>query len=226
MEKITAILTLILTIGLSPLCAQNPPTTFKDTLPKDIVCIDKSSAMIPNLTGWSDASRLVLEEITKKYGKPDGVNDDELVWIKKGVWDKICISKKETQHNFPYDHTDILQTTISYKVPIIKMSELGNFNGSITFDRTQGTMSARCDNEATNFLALNLAYDIITNSKTVEQARDAFGKIVQEKMRGGNPMYMQKIVFTLQKDTTHSDKNTTGLTKAEVMKGAKKIGQE
>ena len=226
MKNIKAIHTLILTIGLSQLYAQNPPTTFIDTSKTTIVCIDKSSAMIPNLTGWSDASRLVLEDITKKYGKPDGVNDDELVWIKKGIWDKICISKKETQHNFPYDHTDMLQTTISYKVPIIKMSELGNFDGSITFDRTQGTMSARCDNEANNFLALNLAHDIITNSKTVEQARDAFGKIIQEKMSGGNPMYMQKIMFTLQKDTGNPDKNTTGLTKAEVMKGVKKIGQE
>jgi hypothetical protein len=226
MKKIITIFTLILTIGLSLICAQNLPTTFKDTSKTNIVCIDKSSAMIPNLTGWSDASRLVLEEISKKYGKPDGVNDDELVWIKKGVWDKICVSKKETQHNFPYEHTDMLQTTINYKVPIIKMTELGNFDGSITFDRTQGTMSVRCDNEATNFLALNLAHDIITNSKTVEQARDAFGKIIQEKMSGGNPIYMQKILFTIQKDTTNSDKNTTGLTKAEVMKGLKKIGQE
>ena len=180
--------------------------------------------MMPYVSNWPEASRMAVKEISDKYGKPDGVTKDELIWMKKGVWKKICINKKESKHSFPIEHTDMMQTTISYKVPTDMMDELGKFDGSVTFDRTQGTMSARCDKEGNNFLALNLANDIITVKKSVEEARKAYGDIVKEKMNGGNPMYMQKLTFSPQENTTDPDVNTTGLTKEDVMKGMKKNG--
>jgi hypothetical protein len=44
------------------------------------------------------------------------------------------------QTQFPVEHTDMMQTTIMYNVPEDKMDDLGMFDGSVTFDRTQGTM--------------------------------------------------------------------------------------
>lgn len=177
---------------------------------------------LADVSNWSTASQMAVDEITKKYGEPNGVTADELIWIKAGVWQKICITKMESKHSFPIEHTDMMQTTIMYKVPEDKMDDLGMFDGSVTFDRTQGTMSARCDKEGNNFLALNLANDIITNKKTVAQARTAYGDIVKQKMNGGNPDYMTKLIFASQSNSADADKNTTGLTKAEVTAAAEK----
>ena len=124
----------------------------------------------------------------------------------------------ESKHSFPIEHTDMMQTTINYNVPEDKMDDLGKFDGSVTFDRTQGTISARCDQEANNFLALNLANDIIIGKKTVEQARKAYGDIVKDKMKGRNPVYMSKLTFSPKSNTADPDKNTTGLTKEKVSK--------
>ena len=189
---------------------------------KNTMKTNKSGGMAPDLTGWPEPSRMAVDEITSKYGNPDGGSDDELIWMDKGVWKKIRINKAETKHSFPIEHTDMMETTISYKVPVYFMEELGRFDGSITFDRTQGTMSARCDKEANNFLALNLAHDIIRGKKSVQQARKAYGNIVKEKMNGGNPLYMQKLTFSTQEGAADPDKNTTGLRKEDVMKGVKK----
>jgi len=177
---------------------------------------DKKTMLAPDVSNWPEASKMAVDEITAKYGKPDGVTADELFWLKKGVWKKICISKMESKHSFPIEHTDMMQTTISYDVPEDKMDDLGKFDGSVTFDRTQGTMSARCDKEGNNFLALNLANDIVMSKKTVEQARKAYGDIIKEKMKGGNPVYMEKLTFGVKSNTADPDKNTTGLTKEEV----------
>lgn len=191
----------------------------KQTMQENVMASDSKSSMsktsgkMPDLSGWPEASRMAAEEITAKYGNPDINSPDELIWMNKGVWKKICIIKNETKHSFPIEHTDMMQTTISYKVPVDKMDDLGKFDGSVTFDRTQGTMSARCDIEGNNFLALNLANDIVTGKKTVEAARKAFGDIVKEKMNGGNPLYMQKLTFSTHKNAADPDKNTTGLTK-------------
>ena len=138
---------------------------------------ENNLVLTSSLTGmddWPETSKMAVKEITDKYGKPDATNAEEQVWMNKGVWKKICINKKESKHSFPIEHTDMMSSTIMYKVPVDKMDELGKFDGSVTFDRTQGTMSARCDQEANNFLALNLAHDIITDKKSVEEARTAY----------------------------------------------------
>lgn len=194
-----------------------------NTMPGDNkMVMDKKEIPMPDVSTWPKASQMAVQEITTKYGKPDGVTGEEIFWMKKGVWNKICITKMESKHSFPIEHTDMMQTTISYKVPEDKMDELGKFDGSVTFDRTQGTISARCDKEANNFLALNLANDIITGKKTVEQARKAYGDIVKAKMGGADPAYMQKLNFSAQANTADPDKNTTGLTKMDVAVGIEK----
>jgi len=188
------------------------------------MAMDKKNmlSMMPEIGKWPEASQMAVAEITGKYGKPDGITADELIWMNKGDWKKICINKKETKHSFPVEHTDMMQQTINYNVPEGKMDQLGRFDGSITFDRTQGTMSARCDMEGNNMLALNLANDIVTGKKTVEQARDAYADIVKEKMNGGSPEYMMKLTFSQHQNAADPDKNTTGLTKEDVMNGIKK----
>ena len=60
---------------------------------------------------------------------------------------------------------------------------------------------------------MNLANDIVTGTKTVETARQAYGDLVKEKMNGGNPLYMQKLTFSTQKNAADPVVNTTGLSK-------------
>lgn len=148
-----------------------------------------------DVKNWPEASKMAVTKTTEAYGKPTGITEEELVWSEAGPWKTIRISKEETKHSFPLEHTDMLQMTVMYNVPEDKMDELGQFDGSVTFDRTQGFMSARCDLEANNFLALNLANDIITDKKSVEEARRAYADILMEKMNGGNPEYLQKLAF-------------------------------
>jgi hypothetical protein len=209
---------LILTglISTAALAQKTPVRLAPDTLAYE------SKNVVADTSSWPVASRMAVKEITEKYGKPDGVTAEEFIWLNKGVWKKICITKSESKHSFPIEHTDMMTTVINYKVPHDKMDDLGKFDGSVTFDRTQGTLSARCDQEGNNLLAINLANDIITGKKTVDQARTAYGNIVKEKMSGANPAYMQKLSFTTETNTTDPDKNTTGLTKEDVSKGVRK----
>ena len=178
--------------------------------------------MMPDIKTWPEASQMAVAEMMGKYGKPDIMGPEELGWMNKGQWKMIHVNKKDSKHSFPVEHTDMMQQCISYKVPEGKMDELGRFDGSVTFDRTQGLMCARCDKEGNNLLALNLANDIVTGKKSVDEARKAYGDIVKEKMNGGSPEYMMKLTFAPMIDAADPDKNTTGLTKEDVMKGAKK----
>lgn len=86
----------------------------------------------------------------------------------------MILHHDEIPHEFPFPHTDLLEQAISYRVPVDKYSDLAAFNGSVHADRTRGELAASCGNESLNILALNLAHDIISGTKSVDEARAAY----------------------------------------------------
>jgi hypothetical protein len=166
-----------------------------------------------DLKSWPMASQMAAKEQMGKYGKPDEMTPTMLVWHNNGVWKKTVISKMESKHRFPKAHTDVMEQCISYKVPLDKYDELAMFDGSVTVDRTQGTIAARCDKEENNLLALNLAHDVITGKKSVEGAREAYGKIVMDAMNGQKSDYMKKLQFSADMSAPDADMTTVGMDK-------------
>ncbi len=147
----------------------------------------------------------------EKYGKPDEMTSTMAVWHNNGPWKKTVISKMESKHDFPKTQMDCMEQCINHKVPLDMYDELAQFDGSVTVDRTQGTIAARCDKEENNFLALNLAHDVITKKKSVEEARQAYGDMIKQAMSGNKPEYMKKLMFTSEMNSPDSDVNTIGM---------------
>jgi hypothetical protein len=58
-------------------------------------------------------------------------------------------------------------------VPPDKFDELAEYDGSVIVERTKGEIAARCDLEGANFLALNLAHEIVTGKRSVDGQQGA-----------------------------------------------------
>jgi len=164
----------------------------------------KSTAM--SHEDWPAASKKAADEMIAKYGQPDGRTSDMLVWYNNGIWLKTVVYKMEMKHDFPMSHTDVLEQWINYRVPLDKYNDLARYDGSVTVNRTNGTISARCDMESMNILALNLSYDIINNVKSLAQARDEYGKNAMAFKKGDKPAYTQKLNFSSDKSAPDPDK--------------------
>ncbi|MGI8952665.1 MAG: hypothetical protein ACR2FN_13905 [Chitinophagaceae bacterium] len=173
----------------------------------DNMAMDKQM-MMPDLTTWPEASQMAAKEMMDKYGKPQIMSDKMLVWVNNGVWNRTIVYKHEAQHNFPVPHKDVMQQFISYKVnDLDKVDELAEFDGSVVVDRTQGEISARCDKEANNILALNLANDVATGKKSVKEAREFYAKTIAMAMKGEKPEYTQKLMFSANASAADPDKS-------------------
>jgi hypothetical protein len=178
---------------------------------------------MPDLKGWPEASQLAAKEMIKKYGKPDQVTESMLVWKNNGPWKKTKIVNTETPHSFPVDHTDVMEQTINYNVPVEKFSALAEYDGSVTARRTDGELSAKCDKEGANFLAINLAHDIITGKKTVAQAREFYATTIKEfALNNKMSPYMQALQFTPSNDMK-GDKDKHGVSEDDNAKITKKM---
>lgn len=155
---------------------------------------------------WPAQPKEVATTIIQKYGEPDEVTERLLIWYNNGPWKKTIVSKEEVPHDFPMPHTDIVEQFIDYKVPADKFDDLAEYDGSVIVERTKGVISARCDKEEMNFLALNLAHDVITGKKSVEQARDFYAKTVKAFKNGDKDPYTQAFQFSIPSgDTGYKD---------------------
>jgi hypothetical protein len=133
---------------------------------------------------WPMKPREAASMLIAKYGQPDAVGDRVLIWYDKGSFKKIALMRDEQPHSFPMPHTDFLTQTVMYRVPLDKVDEMTAYDGSIWFHRTRGELSAQCDVEEMNYLALNLAHDVATGARTVEDARAFYSKTAMEFKQG------------------------------------------
>ncbi|MBW3624333.1 MAG: hypothetical protein KY468_13075 [Armatimonadetes bacterium] len=155
---------------------------------------------------WPKMSKSAANEVIKKYGLPNEGMPSRLIWYNTGPWKRTIVNRDEIPHNFPQPHSDVLEQFIDYQVPPERVSDLARFDGSVIVERTKGEVSARCDMEAANILAINLMHEIVTGKRTVEEAREFYSETSAAYVMNRPAPYAEAFQFPLpQGDTTDAD---------------------
>ena len=171
------------------------------------------------ITDWPDTAKKAAKEMMDKYGNPDELTESMLIWENTGPFTHTIVYKEEIQHDFPMPHKDVLEQIINYDVPVDKYDELAAYDGSVIVERTRGTMAARCDKEGANYLALNLANDVIKGTKTVEEAREFYADAIMKMLKGENVAYMQSLTFDLpEENITNPDITIMNMSEVKELK--------
>lgn len=144
------------------------------------------------IAGWKSKPQEVARAMLAKYGLPEEATPMRLIWHHTGPWKRTEVVNEEIPHNFPRPHTDMLLQAIDYPVPPETFDQLAEFDGSVIAERTKGELAARCDMEEANFLALNLAHDIVTGVRSVAQARQFYAEVMRQRRP---PEYLQGLRF-------------------------------
>ena len=154
------------------------------------------------MVAWPEEAREAATAVVKAYGEPHEATDSALTWNKVGPWKRVVAQRAFWQHDFPAPHTDSVETVVDYRVPPEMFGPITRFDGSVMLERTTGEASARCHDEQANSLALNLMHDIVTRTKTVEEARDYYGVEFLDARRKRPTPYMDKLNFTPSEGST------------------------
>jgi hypothetical protein len=171
------------------------------------------------IADWPAMSMRAAKEILKKYGRPNEATPSRLIWYNNGPWKRTIAYRDEIPHNFPQPHSDTVEQFIDYHVPPDKFSDLAKFDGSVIVERTKGEVSARCDMEAANFLALNLMHEIVTGKQTVKEARRRYSEITSAYVMNRPAPYAERFQFKLPQEET-ADTDETMIASA-IMRQAK-----
>jgi hypothetical protein len=171
---------------------------------------------------WPKMSKAAVEEIVGKYGPPNEAMDSRLIWYNNGPWKRTICYRDEVPHHFPNPHSDTLECVIDYRVPAEMFSELAKFDGSVIVERTKGEVSARCDMESANFLALNLMHKIVTGELNAEQAREVYTETAAAYVVSRSAPLAEGFQFQLAQEQTN-DTDTTTIAGAMLRQTAGKV---
>jgi hypothetical protein len=170
------------------------------------------------IDSWSTVPREAAERTIHRYGTPNEGTPSRLIWYDNGPWLRTIVYRDEVPHNFPKPHTDVLEQFVSYRVPLEKFDDIAAFDGSVIPERTKGEVSARCDMEEMNILALNLMHDIVTGERNVEDARNFYAEAAMAFMKNEPSSYTASLRFdTRTQDAADPDEtNMTPMMKKMV----------
>ncbi len=170
----------LLSVGVA---AQAPPQAMqqdKKPMPGEMHAAMKSEQVIAS---WKPAPKAAAERMIKKYGEPAEVTTMRLIWHDNGPWKYTEVMNEEIEHNFPIPHKDAMHQAVNYKVDPSKADDILEFDGSIILNRTAGMIGAMCDKEPANFPAVNLAHEVATGKKSVDEARKQYAMSIDLLMK-------------------------------------------
>ncbi len=187
------------------------PAIAADRMPGHPPVITDLSSVDVQLADWPESSRKAARKMVEKYGAPQEATSSLLLWRQTGPWKRTIVYKEEVAHDFPMPHVDVIQQYIDFRVPVEKFDELARFDGSVIADRTKGEISARCNSEEGNILAINLAKEILDGKRSVDGARTAMHEAVMKLTAGTPPAIAQTFQFNVARGgTADRDKSVMG----------------
>lgn len=163
---------------------------------------------------WNEHAREAARLMFEKYGAPQEVTQNRLVWHENRPWRMTAVINQQVEHNFPVAHRDVLVQSLAFDFPVERFPEVAQFDGSITVNRTAGEVTVQCDREEHNFIAVNLAHDIAAGNLNAAQARQRMAELAEAVKNGQQPSYATDIRFNLpvsnrtgDPDRPHSSRN-------------------
>lgn len=144
---------------------------------------------------WSESARATARAMIAKYGEPSRYTDGALVWFNNGPWAKTVAYRSAWPHFLGKRDKDYLEQTIAYRVPVEKVDDLKRFDRRLEVNESSGQLSSRSESEAMNFLALNLADEIVKEKRSVEDARDFYTKTESLSKAGKSSRYLDGFLF-------------------------------
>lgn len=137
---------------------------------------------------WSEASRLTAERLIDKYGPPDAIAAGALAWKGARPFKRIVLWDEPLGPG--------LEETVPYGVPQDRRKDLEALGGLVWASPDGMELTAQSDAESSNFLALNIADDILRGRTSPSRGRQAFDRTLSLSASGKSSRYMEGLMFS------------------------------
>lgn len=147
------------------------------------------------IVGWPTLAQRLALQMIELYGRPDEVGEDALSWRGNGPWLRTTVHRHaRTRRPFRRD-ADFLENTVRYDVPRRFLEDLARFDPGLAWDEERGELSSSAVSEDLNMLALNLADEIVTGARGVDEVIAVRERILRFAASGKASPYLRGLRF-------------------------------
>lgn len=139
------------------------------------------------ISGWPENPRRLAELMLNRFGPPEKIGWNVLVWRDCAPWKRVSVFSKRPAAP--------LELSVDYLVPPYRLDAVSEFSPDVLADFWHGELTVRGESEELSILALNLADEIAREIRSPEEARDFFNKAAQFSARGKTSPYMERLLF-------------------------------
>lgn len=142
---------------------------------------------------WPTYSYRLARFMIAKYGQPAQSSDVRLVWVNAGPW------KRSVVYRVPIDGGARLEQEVEYDVAEDERGELLLFAREAGLSVESGRLVAVSNAESDNFLAINLADEIVRGKRSAKKASDFRRQILRLQDSGKSSPYLERLLFTAER---------------------------
>jgi hypothetical protein len=159
---------------------------------------DVSSAGMPPeslILLWPARSYGLARMMLAEYGQPFEASDHRLVWLENGPWKKTVVYRNPPGESVLGSEAGRLEQSVAYRVPEDKLAALARFDRQIGVDPREGRITVLSNSESVNFLALNLADEVVQGRRTAREAALFRRKLLRLRNAGKFSHYLEGLLF-------------------------------
>jgi hypothetical protein len=146
------------------------------------------------IRGWPKFPQILAKAMLEKYGEPSMMQEDALVWLNNGPWKRTIVYRASQYHAPHAPDQDYLQQTIGLGVPTGKVADLKFFDQRIEVFGAEDELSFCSDSERSNYLALNLADEIIRGERSAHDAKKFYARALRLTAAGKSSPYTEGLM--------------------------------
>jgi hypothetical protein len=147
------------------------------------------------IQNWPKELQSQARYLIEKYGAPSSSDANSLVWMNNGPWRKTILHREGFTKAMMGKNRDHLEQVVAFAVPEDKIADLQRFDKRISVNQATDEVSSHADTESMNYLALNLADDIVKGERTVQGARAFYRKTKMLEKTGKSSPYLDGLLF-------------------------------
>ncbi len=147
------------------------------------------------IRAWPRGPAAAARVMIVKYGTPARFGKHALVWEDMGPWKRTVVYSNAWPMFVGATDKDFLEQTIARPVPPSKIPALTLFDRRLRIDEERGELSSRSESEEANFLALNLAEELISGRRTVSDAKGFYAKTLALSQAGKSSPYLEGLMY-------------------------------
>ena len=144
---------------------------------------------------WPKISIAVASDLITEVRPAEGKQRSRAHLVRQRAVEAHRVASGRGEAQLSATSRGFLEQTVNYRVPLEKVADLLKYDGSLVIDRTRGELSVHCDNEQANTLTLNIANDIVTGDRNVEQALAYHAQVIRGVQIGEHETYPYKLRF-------------------------------